>query len=390
MVCASRLRRRAIRGAPDGVLPASGRAPAARNGSAARRISKHRAREWRLRSARGCLLRHGERQDGLLQVLAEARLAVFRAEVERVIAHLDRVRLRSGHVQLAARTPRDDMVRGPVHLIGAGQDGVDLCLRGGGRALRLGSRLPSATRGGARSDQGQTQHGESTGEARMVRHAQLLRRGKATGCTSGHNVGARPRRLQEARFLRRARLVGRHDLSRGPDSAAPVILRHDSSRRRRYHAFSSIPEASMASEARAATALPQISQLLGRDAVRELLELALGKGAELSEVYAEYNVSSEVTLDEGKLKTLSYGVLAGAGVRAIQGEVTGYAYADDFDMKSLREAARTAAAVAAGGEARRPQALRAGSARPPFVLQRPAPTARGEAEKIALCQRADQ
>lgn len=148
----------------------------------------------------------------------------------------------------------------------------------------------------------------------------------------------------------------------------------------------------MAREARAAdpTALPRIGDFLSRDHISELLGLALAKGAEFAEVYGEYTINTEVTMDEGKLKTLSYGVLSGVGVRAIRGEVTGYAYADDFDMQSLREAARTAANVASGARGAKPQPLRVGDSKAPFVLQRPMPTNQSEEQKIAFCQRTDQ
>lgn len=154
----------------------------------------------------------------------------------------------------------------------------------------------------------------------------------------------------------------------------------------------SILEVFMSSGARAGetAALPQISAFLGRDQVAELLGLAMSKGAEFAEVYGEYTINSDVTLDEGKLKSLSYGVLSGVGIRAVQGEVTGYAYADDFDLKSLRDAARTAAAVASGRRGVKPKPLAVSRSKPPFVLHRPLPVTRTEADKIALCQRADQ
>jgi len=136
--------------------------------------------------------------------------------------------------------------------------------------------------------------------------------------------------------------------------------------------------------------LPRIGNFLDRDQIGELLKIALSKGAGFAEVYGEYTINSEVTLDEQKLKSLSYGVIAGVGIRAIQGEVTGYAYADDFDMGSLREAARTAASVASGGTARKVKPLHAGNAKPPFVLKSPMPTSASEETKVDLCRRVDQ
>jgi TldD protein len=150
-------------------------------------------------------------------------------------------------------------------------------------------------------------------------------------------------------------------------------------------------DALAASRARAdeRPALPRIDTFLDRDQIQELLQIALSRGAEFSEVYGEYTISTEVTIDESKLKTLSYGVLSGVGIRAIQGEVTGYAYADDYDMKSLREAARTAANVASSGKPGKVAPLRAGDARAPFALERPMPMTRGEEEKIDMVRRAD-
>ena len=50
-----------------------------------------------------------------------------------------------------------------------------------------------------------------------------------------------------------------------------------------------------------------------------------------------------------------YGILSGVGIRVIDGDVTGYAYADEYDMNSLRDAARVAASIAARGAAGTPK-----------------------------------
>jgi TldD protein len=137
-------------------------------------------------------------------------------------------------------------------------------------------------------------------------------------------------------------------------------------------------------------ALPSIETFLGKDQVRELLRIALSKGGEFAEVYGEYTLNSSFNLDEGSLKEAQYGVMQGVGIRVITGEQTGYAYADEFGMTALREAAAVAAAVARTGAAAVPQAFNVSRAVPPFVLQSPAPLASSEEQRIALVRRLDE
>src|SRR6185369_17950024 len=94
------------------------------------------------------------------------------------------------------------------------------------------------------------------------------------------------------------------------------------------------------------TSIPDISSLLPRELAAELLALARSGGADFADLYAEHAIVTAFSLDERRVKTASYTVLQGVGVRAIRGEQTGYAYADGFAPDALREAARVAAAVA--------------------------------------------
>ncbi|MGH7724288.1 MAG: TldD/PmbA family protein [Candidatus Eiseniibacteriota bacterium] len=136
--------------------------------------------------------------------------------------------------------------------------------------------------------------------------------------------------------------------------------------------------------------LPPVTSFLKQDQVQELLKIALSKGAEFAEVYGEYTINTAFVLDENELRQAQYGILSGVGVRVLSGEVTGYAYADDYEMASLREAARVAASAAASGAAGKPKAFAVSPAKSPFVLQRPAPLFTTEIGKIERCQRANQ
>ena len=87
----------------------------------------------------------------------------------------------------------------------------------------------------------------------------------------------------------------------------------------------------------AASVLPELSELLPRELALELLGLARSAGASFADLYAEHAIVSGFSLDEDRVKTASYSVLQGVGVRAIRGEQTGYAYADGFAPDALRE-----------------------------------------------------
>ncbi len=130
---------------------------------------------------------------------------------------------------------------------------------------------------------------------------------------------------------------------------------------------------------------------LPRELVSELLDLALAGGAEFAEVFAEHTALSSFSLEENRLRSGTYSVLQGVGVRAIRGEQTGYAYADGFAPADLREAARVAARIARSGAplASAPRAFRAVDAPPPFVLARPVATTFDEATKVAMLMRAN-
>lgn len=139
-----------------------------------------------------------------------------------------------------------------------------------------------------------------------------------------------------------------------------------------------------------ASALPDITEFLGQDQVAELLKIALARGGEFAEVFGEYTVNTAFSVDEQKLKTAQYGVLSGVGIRVLIGDQTGYAYADEYGMAALREAAAVAATVARQGGGGTAKKFAVSQAKPPFVLSRPAPLFDSEEGKIALARRADE
>jgi TldD protein len=73
-------------------------------------------------------------------------------------------------------------------------------------------------------------------------------------------------------------------------------------------------------------------------------------GADDGELFLERRRSESIVLDDGRIKNASYDASEGFGLRAIRGEVAGYAHSTEISEHALRRAAQTARiAVGEGG-----------------------------------------
>ncbi len=89
--------------------------------------------------------------------------------------------------------------------------------------------------------------------------------------------------------------------------------------------------------------------VLPKDEALAVLKAATD-GAEDGELFVERRKSESLVFDDGRLRTASYDASEGFGLRAVQGEVAGYAHSTDVSIPSLKRAAETARlAVGDGG-----------------------------------------
>ena len=111
-----------------------------------------------------------------------------------------------------------------------------------------------------------------------------------------------------------------------------------------------------------------------------------------ADLYFQYTRSEGWSLEEGIVKTGSFSIDQGVGVRAVAGEKTAFAYSDDISEAALLDAARTVRAIAAAGRSgarqgagaarsRRSRSLYAPSTRSPRSTARP---------KVALLEKVEQ
>ncbi|MDQ6684640.1 MAG: metalloprotease TldD [Pseudomonadota bacterium] len=80
-----------------------------------------------------------------------------------------------------------------------------------------------------------------------------------------------------------------------------------------------------------------------------------------ADLYFQYTRSEGWSLEEGIVKSGSFGIDQGVGVRAVAGEKTAFAYSDDISEAALLDAARTVRTIAASGQSRRVRIGRAAS-----------------------------
>ena len=82
---------------------------------------------------------------------------------------------------------------------------------------------------------------------------------------------------------------------------------------------------------------------------RALAEIKAYKVDE-ADLYFQYTRSEGWSLEEGIVKTGSFSIDQGVGVRAVSGEKTAFAYSDDISEASLLDAARTVRAISAASK----------------------------------------
>ncbi len=120
----------------------------------------------------------------------------------------------------------------------------------------------------------------------------------------------------------------------------------------------------------------------------QLLGQLAGSAVDAADLYFQSTRMESWVLEDGIIKEGSHNIDQGAGLRAVSGEKTGFAYSDELQFPVLLEAARTARAIARSGGHRRVQIQRSGS---DLGLYQPIDpvTSLNEQEKIDLLRQVD-
>ena len=114
----------------------------------------------------------------------------------------------------------------------------------------------------------------------------------------------------------------------------------------------------------------------------------LGPGVDFGDLYFQHARRENWSMEDGIVKDGAHSIEEGVGVRAISGEKTGFAYADDLDASALLASAATARAIARDGRSHAPQALARRTGRALYPALDPV-DALGNEAKVAALRRVD-
>src|SRR6266404_3140589 len=97
---------------------------------------------------------------------------------------------------------------------------------------------------------------------------------------------------------------------------------------------------------------------LNEAVLSKVLGSIMSHQVDYADLYFQYQRSEGWSLEEGIVKSGSFSIEQGVGVRAVAGEKTAFAYSDEISLPALEDAARATRAIAGQGGSRHPVAAR--------------------------------
>ncbi len=128
---------------------------------------------------------------------------------------------------------------------------------------------------------------------------------------------------------------------------------------------------------------------LDYSALQNSLQSIYSGSVDYADIYLQSSIHEAWVLEDGIVKSGSFNIERGLGVRAVSGEKTGFAYADSIDPAALKRASAAARGIADHGESRTVAALTAGNAKPLYGVDNPLDSF-SEQKKIELLQAMDK
>ena len=108
-----------------------------------------------------------------------------------------------------------------------------------------------------------------------------------------------------------------------------------------------------------------------------------------ADLYFQYSRSEGWTLEEGIVKSGSFNIEQGVGVRAVCGEKTAFAYSDEISFDALQDAAKVTRAIASAGQTRRVKRTSAAVPAPLYRAVDPIASLPAE-DKVRLLERLER
>ncbi|MFC1685156.1 metalloprotease TldD [Pseudomonadota bacterium] len=127
---------------------------------------------------------------------------------------------------------------------------------------------------------------------------------------------------------------------------------------------------------------------LGDADLNRVLDQLLSPAIDAADVYFQASRLESWVLEDGIIKEGAYNIEKGAGIRAISGEKTGFAYTDELQLSTLLEAGQAARAIARSGQQGRVQVQGVATAQQLYEPINPLDSLT-EQEKVDLLRRVD-
>jgi len=124
---------------------------------------------------------------------------------------------------------------------------------------------------------------------------------------------------------------------------------------------------------------------LDHNALQQVFGQILTHTVDYADLYFQYSRSEGWSLEEGIVKSGSFNIDQGVGVRAVAGDKTAFAYSDDISLTALTSAAQATRAIARQGTAGATQVAKRGSGRNLYVPHDPLASL-DDAAKVALLE----
>ena len=115
----------------------------------------------------------------------------------------------------------------------------------------------------------------------------------------------------------------------------------------------------------------------------------LAHRVDYADLYFQYTRSESWSLEEGIVKSGSFNIDQGVGVRAVSGEKTAFAYSDDISLPALEAAAQATRAIARQGQAGRTQVAKRAAGHNLYVPHDPIASLQ-DPMKVALLERIER
>jgi TldD protein len=128
---------------------------------------------------------------------------------------------------------------------------------------------------------------------------------------------------------------------------------------------------------------------LDQNALSRVFGQIMTHSVDYADLYFQYSRTEGWSLEEGKVKSGSFNIDQGVGVRAVSGEKTAFAYSDEINVTALEAAASATRAIAAsGGDGKLPVA-QSGNPRKLYAPQDPIASLSDD-EKVRLLERIEK